>query len=55
MSGIEFADFSRQRPKVIDPNIGELQSRENVIALRAYRLSLGQSLLLPPVEAALFA
>src|SRR5580693_4647808 len=55
MSGIEFADFSRRWPKVIDPNVGELQSREDVIAARACGRSLGQSLLMVATTTALSA
>ena len=55
MSGIEFADFSRRRPKVSDPNVGKLQAREDVVSPRACGRSLGQSLLLVTAIAALSA
>ena len=55
MSGIEFADFSRRRPKVSDPNVGKLQSREDVVSPRACGRSLGQSLLLVTAVTALSA
>ena len=49
MSRIKFADFPRRRPKVSDRNVGQLQSREDVVSPRACGRSLGQSLL--PVTA----
>ena len=55
MSGIEFADFSRRRPKVSDRNVGKLQSREDVVSPRACGRSLGQSLLLVTAMTALSA
>jgi hypothetical protein len=55
MSGIKFANFSRRRPKVSDPNVGKLQSREDVVSPRAGDRSLGQSLLMVTAMTALSA
>src|ERR1700677_130941 len=55
MSGIKFADFSRRRPKVSDPNVGKLQSREDVVSPGGCGRSLGQSLLMVTAMTALSA
>src|SRR5271156_4896057 len=56
MSGIKFANFSRRRPKVSDPNVGKLQSREDVVSPRTCGgRSLGQSLLIVTAVTALSA